>query len=89
MIALEKRRHDWLFATLHTVVVFLCFVLIICLCVCLFYIDQDYLVIQQARYKITLTCTYMHCGGVDVTINITILLFNTFHMQLCRPKDVK
>ena len=57
MIALEKRRrHDWLFATLHTVVVFLCFVLLICLCVCLFYIDQDYLVIQQARYKITLTC---------------------------------
>ena len=53
----KKRRHDWLFATLHTlVVVFLCFVLLICLCVCLFYIDQDNLVTQQARYKITLTC---------------------------------
>ena len=82
MIALEKRRHDWLFATLHTVVVFLCFVLLICLCVCLFYID---LVIQQARYKITLSDITKYSCSVTcpVITNHLALSFTTPVAILC------
>ena len=58
MIALEKKEGmiGYLQRSVHWLLFFFsfCFVLF-CLFVCLFCIDQDYLEIQQARYKITLT----------------------------------